>query len=121
MIDHRLLHRMQRLAISEVLDRDELRAVELAQEQDAGIDRLAGQLAATEPRQHDRAGAAITLGATFLRTRGALVLAQPVEHSGARREAVERDLAPAKPEAQRVTAFRRHLLQSHRRSSKTTP
>ena len=40
MVDHRLLHRMERAAVGEVLDGDQFGAVELAEEQDAGVDRL---------------------------------------------------------------------------------
>ena len=46
MVDHGLLHRVQRVAGREILDRDELHAVELAEQQDAGVDRLMSKLAA---------------------------------------------------------------------------
>ena len=42
-IDHRLLQRMQFAAGGEILDRDEFRALELAQEQNAGVERLIGE------------------------------------------------------------------------------
>ncbi len=121
MVDHRLLHRMQAVALGEVLDRDEFGAVELAKQQDAGVDRLVGELAAAQTREHDRAGAAIALGAAFLRAGRPLLFAQPVENGRARREPVERDLAPPKPEAQRVTGLGLLCRQIHRRSSKRRP
>src|SRR6516164_3399387 len=95
MIDHCLLHGMQSAALSKVLDRDELGAVKLAQEDDTGVDRLMHKLAAFQPRQHNRAGAAIAFGAAFLRSVGSLLFAQPVKNHRPRREPVERDLAPA--------------------------
>ena len=89
------------VAIGEILDRDQFRAVDLAEQQDAGVDRRrngAGR----------RAGAASTTvqapqspsRAALLRALGARLLAQPVEQGRARREAVEVDVAPAEPEMQ---------------------
>ena len=121
MIDHRLLHRMQRVAVGKILDGDELRAVELAEQQNAGVDRLIGQLAAAQAREHDRAGAAIALRRSPPSYRWPALLAQPVENRSARREALERDLPPAKPEAQRVAGLNRRCLQIHRCSSNARP
>ena len=42
-IDHGLLQRMQVVAVGEVLDRDELRPVDLAEQQNAGVDGLVGE------------------------------------------------------------------------------
>ena len=117
-VDHRLLQRMQRLALGEILDRDQLGAVELAEQENAGVDRLVRQLAVAEPRQHHRAGAAIAFGAAFFRPLGAFIFAQPVKNGRPRRKPVERDFAPAKAEAQRVAGLRRLFLQVHHRSSK---
>ena len=98
MVDHRLLHRMERVAVGEILDRDEFRAVELAEQQNAGVERFVAQPPAPQPRQHDRTGAAIALGAAFFRPFGSHFLAQPVKNGRARRETVERDLAAAETE-----------------------
>src|SRR5260370_22282351 len=117
MIHHRLLQRMQRAAFGEILDRDQLRAVELAEQQDAGIYRLVNESAMAQARQHDRAGAAIAFRAAFLRPFRPHLLAQPVENQRARREPVERDLGAAETEAQRMTGLSRISLQGHGCSS----
>jgi hypothetical protein len=83
-VDHCLLQRMQFGAGSEILDRDELGAVELAQEQNAGVERLIGEPATPKPRQHHRACAAIPFGAAFLRSLRSHLLSQPVEDSRTR-------------------------------------
>ena len=116
-VDHRLLQRMQLAACGQVLDRDELRAVELAQEQDAGVERLVGEPAATEPRQRDGAGAAIALRAAFLRPLRPHFLAQPVEDRRAGGESVERHLAATEVKAQRIAHAGRSCHKRHRRSS----
>ena len=67
-IDHRLLHRMQAPVLSEVLDRDQLRAIKHAEKLDAGIDRLIDEPALDEPADGDRAGAAVALPAAFFGT-----------------------------------------------------
>ena len=79
-IDHRLLHRVQpALFAAQMLDGDDMGAVERAEEADAGVDPLIGEFAAGElPDQH-RAGAAIALGAAFLGAAQRTVEAQPVE------------------------------------------
>ena len=87
MVDHRLLHRMQLVVAREVLDRDDLGAVGLAGEQDAGIDRLVDEALAAQPPQHHRAGAAIALGAALLGAGRALGQAQIVEQRQRRRKA----------------------------------
>ena len=82
MVDHRLLHRMQAVALREVLDRDEFGAIDLAKQQYAGVDGLIGELAPAQACEHHRAGAAIALGAAFLRAGRPLLFAQPVENAG---------------------------------------
>ena len=47
-IDHRLLDRVQRLAVGEVLDGEEFGAVDLAEEQDTGVDRASGRASPLE-------------------------------------------------------------------------
>ena len=55
-----------RLGVLQVLDREELAAVERGHELDAGVDRAVDQPAALAPRHHHRAGAAVALVAAFL-------------------------------------------------------
>ena len=66
MRDHRFLHRMQRAVVGEILDGDQLGAVELAEQRDAGIDRLVDQAAVALAHDHHSAGAAIAFRAAFL-------------------------------------------------------
>ena len=101
-VDHRLLQRMQFAACGEILDRDQLGAVELAQEQNAGVERLVGEPAALEPRQHHRACAAIPFGAAFLRSLRSHLLPQPIENGRARGELAEINIAAPKTKAQRI-------------------
>ena len=49
-IDHGLLQRMQLAACGEIFDRDQLSAVNLAQKQNAGVERFVGDPASFEPR-----------------------------------------------------------------------
>jgi len=60
--------------------------VELTQQRDAGIDRLAGSVGALE---HHGAGAAIAFGAALLGALEAAMIAQPVEQGRHRRGGVE--------------------------------
>ena len=93
-VDQRLLHRVQRtVALLQVLDREQGLAVERRQELDAGIDGAQRQAAhdaagggreARDLADHDRAGTAVTLVATFLGAVARGVLAQPVEHAARR-------------------------------------
>ena len=66
-VHHGGLDRMQCRPRREILDGDELGAVDLAEQQDAGIDGLVDGRAhrCMRPKRH-RAGAAIALGAAFL-------------------------------------------------------
>ena len=70
-VDHRLLDGMKDPPVGEILDRQHFGAVDLAEQQHAGVDRLMGDRAVAVARQHDRAGAAIALAAAFLRARRA--------------------------------------------------
>ena len=91
-IDHRLLHRMQAAVRAfQMLDRQQLAAVQRRQEADAGIDRLVAQPSAIEPADDDGAGAAIALGAAFLAAGTRAVIAQPVEHGQGRVDARQAD------------------------------
>src|SRR5688500_5521764 len=70
----------------QTLDGPHRLAVDLAQQRDAGIHRLATAVGAF---QHDGAGAAIALGAALLGAPEPAMLTQPVEQRGHRRQAVE--------------------------------
>ena len=70
----------------QTLDGPHRLAVDLPQQGDAGIHRLATAVGAF---QHDGAGAAIALGAAFLGAPEPAMLAQPVEQRRHRRQAVE--------------------------------
>jgi hypothetical protein len=52
--------------VGQILDGDQFGAVELAEQSDAGIDRLVDQSAVTLAHDHDSAGAAIAFRAAFL-------------------------------------------------------
>ncbi len=118
MVDHRLLHRVKLLAVRQVFDRDQLGAVELPEQQNAGVKRVVGEASGAVARQNDRAGPAVALGATLLRALGARALAQPVEHGRPRRKPVERNQVSPEPEAKRVTKPSRIVVLFHRRSSR---
>ena len=108
-VDHRLLHRVQRVALGQILDRDEFDPVKLAEQQNAGVDRFVAQPPALQARQDDGAGAAIAFAAALFRPLGELLLAQPIEDGGARRETVDLDIAAAEAKAQRSPEFRRYF------------
>ena len=113
MIDHRLLDRVQRLAVGEILDRDEFRAVELAEEQDAGVDRLVGQLArlAARPSTTVQAPQSPSAQPSFVPV--AACSSRSQSSTVARGEnRSSRDLAAAEPEAQRVASLGRAFLQT---------
>ena len=71
-VDHRLLHRMERVAVGEILDGDEFDAVELAEQQNAGVDRLVAQPPARDHAQKgpDRHVADIVLAGGGLAVEG---------------------------------------------------
>jgi hypothetical protein len=76
-IDHRLLDGVERaVGGSEPFDRAQRLAVELGQEEDAGVERAG---AAGGVGQQDRAGAAVAFVAALLGAGEAAILAQPVE------------------------------------------
>ena len=72
---HRRLYGVQLAAIGEVFDSDQLRAIELAEERDARINRLIDQ--ATVALAHDGcgAGAAVAFRTAFLGAERTLMLA----------------------------------------------
>ena len=103
-VDHRLLDRVQAAVRTlQILDGEQLAAVEGAHELDAGIDR-----AVVEPigvgLGHDHgAGAAVALVAPFLGAGAAPAQPEPVEHRLGRVDPVELDQLVAEEEADLVT------------------
>jgi hypothetical protein len=84
-LDHRGLHRVQRLARADALDGDDLAPGHHRQERDAAVDRPVGGLAAGGALDdRDRAGPAIALRAAFLAA-GVPVPAQVAQQRGRRR------------------------------------
>src|SRR5580658_5062640 len=107
---------MQFAACSEILDRDQLGAVELAQEQNAGVERLVDEPVPLESRQHHGACATIPLGAAFLRSLRSHFLPQPVEDGCARGELAELNLPAPETKAQHVSRDDWSGLKRHCRS-----
>jgi hypothetical protein len=110
-IDQRLLHRVQRAAgAAQLIDRDELLAVERADEGDAAIDGAPAQAARAGLTHHHGAGAAVALGAALLGALEPALLAQPLQHRARGRHRVERDRLVVEPEADRSGRHGRHGL-----------
>ena len=109
-LDHRGLHRMElALRADKVLDRDDLGAVDLAEELDAGVDRLVDQPAVAEPADGDRAGAAVALAAALLGALRPLRLAEIVEEERRRLDVGELDHLALADEADRLAHRRAQL------------
>ena len=104
-VDHRLLHGMQRLALGEILDGEQFRAVDLAEQQDAGVDRgrkvsrRRAPATARPCRRRNRPRAQ----PSFVPLRARL-LAQPVEQRRARRET--REIVRVWPRKRKVSSVR---------------
>ena len=119
---HRFLHGMQRAVLGEVFDRDQLCAVDLAEQRDAGVNRLVHQTAVALARQHHGAGAAIALRAALLGAGRALLKAQPIKQRGARRKLLDAHAVAASDKLQGVsghlafnqTAFLRRVFPAQR-------
>jgi hypothetical protein len=93
---------MQRAVLGEVLDRNQLGAVDLAEQRDARIHRLVHQTAVAFARDNHGAGAAIALGATLFGAGRTLVKAQPIEQRRARRKPRDAHAAAASDEMQGI-------------------
>ena len=87
----------------QVLHGHHLRAVHLAQQQDAGIDRLVMDAPVPHPAQGHGAGPAIALRATLLGADAALLQPQIVQKRGARMKARDLDGPPLPPKPDRFT------------------
>ena len=106
-VDHRLLHRVQRVAagVAHVFHREQRLAVQRGQEADAGVDALQLELAAARRLADDhRAGTAVAFGAAFLGAGAARVFAQPLQHGAGGRSVGDLDQAAAVVERDRARA-----------------
>ena len=102
MIDHRLLDRMEarRLAVfGQAFDRDDVLAVELIEELDAGIDRLVAEAVAVEPADQDGAGPAVAFRADDLGAGQPQLVAQEVGQRGKGGLAADREALAVDVEA----------------------
>ena len=81
---HHFLHRMQDPVVGEVLDGDQLTAIDLAEQRDARIDRLVDQTAVVLALDDNGASAAIAFGAALFGADRTLLQTQPIENGGAR-------------------------------------
>src|SRR5438046_3388764 len=91
-VNERLLDRMQcAVCAGQALDGDELFAVERRHELDARIDRAKADAVAVKLAHDDSTGTAIALGAAFLGSDAAEVLAQNLEDRASRVDGIERD------------------------------
>jgi hypothetical protein len=97
-LDHRLLDRVERAVRAlEVLDGQELAAVQRRHEADAGIDRAVAQPAVFGLGDDDAARPAIALGTALLGAPPEGVAPEPFEHGERRVDGLERDrLVPQK-------------------------
>jgi hypothetical protein len=68
----------------QILDGDEFRSVDLAKQQDAGIEGLVMDTSVSHPPERHRAGAAIALRAPLLGAHAALLKSQVIQKRGAR-------------------------------------
>jgi hypothetical protein len=89
-----VLNRMQRLGVPQPLGGDHLLAVERGDRHQAGVDcHPFGRRGDARPRDQNRAGAALTLGAALLAA-GETLLAQEVQRRGPDRDIVQGRIAP---------------------------
>jgi len=95
MLDERALDRMEFAAIGKIFNRDELAAVGLTRQRDAGVNRLIDPFLAYDAAQHHRTGTAIALSATLLGARRPLHEAQVVEQRQGRRGVLQMNGPPA--------------------------
>ena len=89
-IDERPLHGVQSAILPfQALDGDQLLAVKRRQKLDTRVDGAEPDVVARKLAEHDGAGAAVALGAAFLGTGPAEVLAQEIEHGTGRCHAID--------------------------------
>ena len=99
---------------AQVLDRDHLGAVGLAGEQNARVDQLIDDRPIPCPRQDDRAGPAVTLGAALLRAGRAIDEPQPVEQHRQRFRTTQLHDASAPPQPHALSWSARHAADNAR-------
>ena len=64
-LHHRFLHRVQRVAVSQIFDGDQFSTIERRKQRNAGIDWLMHQLPIPQPRHNNGACTAITFRTAF--------------------------------------------------------
>src|SRR5690606_29180615 len=100
MVYHGLLDGVERtIFAAQMLDSDDMGAMEASDETDAGGDAVINDVVAGQPAHQDRAGAAIALGATFLGAPQAALKPKPVQKGQVRRNVGESDLLAIENEA----------------------
>ena len=99
-VHHRLLHRVQPF-LRQILDGDQLPAVQRRQQLDASVEGAVADAIAIEIADHDRAGPAIAFRATLLGA-GAALRTQPVEDRQLRIEIGGLDQPLAQQESDRA-------------------
>jgi hypothetical protein len=92
-VDHRLLDRVQATAfVAQMLHGDHLGAADLRQKQDAGVHLAVPDRTVVQRAEHDRAGAAVALGAALLGASAPLNLAQILQKRHGRVDIRDRPL-----------------------------
>ncbi len=115
LIDHRLLHGMQRpLLCLQTFRRHQYLAVDRRQKANAGIDGAIDDRAAVRRKfaEHHRARATIALRAAFFRARAAGRVAQILENRGGRRRVADRNHVAIQYEAHGLAISFTHRSQS---------
>src|SRR5262245_60779689 len=109
-VDECLLYRMQAAVTRKILDGDEICAVGLAGQHDAGVRRVINEVIADAAAQHYRACPAIALGATFLGSGRAFMKTKIIQKREVRCDAAQMNDRAATQEMDMATHARLILL-----------
>ncbi len=91
-LDHSRLHRVEpALGQGEIVDGDDLHAIDLSQQMDAAVDGPIAQLTIDQRSNGDGAGATVAFGTPLLGPAGALLEPQVVKNGGGGRDIIEFD------------------------------
>ncbi len=82
LLDHRALHRVQRIGLADTLDGDQQASVQSAERHEARVCAAVANARAVrmELGDQDQAGAAVSFGAAFLRASQPTLLAKVLQH-----------------------------------------
>jgi hypothetical protein len=105
-VDQRLLNRMQAAVTRKILDSDEVRAVGLASQHDAGVDGAIDEATANMATEHDRAGPTIPLGAAFFGSGRAFMQTKIIQKRKVRCDAAQMNDGAATQELDMATHAR---------------